>query len=322
MSVEALNAGGRICDHLDEPSRASLRVWLLSQQTRGKHAYTSAAPGAWSWTDLPGGVPDADDTAGVLLALRALDPDDETRSAAARGVEWLLDLQNRDGGVPTFCRGWGALPFDRSGADLTAHAIRAWLAWRADLDPRLQRRIDRAVSAAIVYLTREQRADGAFLPLWFGNEQAPGAGNPTYGTSRVLQALHAAHRWAPASVERQMVRATEWLLRARNGDGGWGGDRGAPSSVEETALATSALAASAADPLAQAAARGGIEWITQATNGCTVFRAAPIGLYFARLWYYERLYPVVWATEAFERHAVKSVAPAQTDRCRSNLSGA
>ena len=46
-------------------------------------------------------------------------------AAVDRGVKWLLDLQNRDGGWPTFCRGWGKLPFDRSGADLTAHALRA-----------------------------------------------------------------------------------------------------------------------------------------------------------------------------------------------------
>ena len=39
----------------------------------------------------------------------------------------VVGLQNRDGGLPTFCRGWGTLPFDRSGCDLTAHALRALL---------------------------------------------------------------------------------------------------------------------------------------------------------------------------------------------------
>src|SRR4029079_14402375 len=38
---------------------------------------------------------------------------------------WIRDLQNHDGGWPTFCRGWGHLPFDRSGSDLTAHNLRA-----------------------------------------------------------------------------------------------------------------------------------------------------------------------------------------------------
>ena len=135
--------GGRLAEHLDAPARARLRAWLLAQQTRTEHPYTGAAPGAWAWTPLPGGVPDADDTPGTLLALRSLEPDDETRRAAAAGIRWLLDLQNRDGGMPTFCRGWGALPFDRSGADLTAHAVRAWLAWRPDMDRACQERIDR-----------------------------------------------------------------------------------------------------------------------------------------------------------------------------------
>ena len=29
--------------------------------------------------------------------------------------------------------------------------------------------------------------------------------------------------------------------------------------------------------------------------------ASPIGFYFAKLWYYERLYPIVLVTEALER---------------------
>lgn len=303
LSVQALNAGGSICDYLDGRSRAALRAWLLSQQTREIHAYTGTAPGAWSWTHLPGGVPDADDTAGALLALRALDPDDQTRAAAARAVQWLLNLQNRDGGMPTFCRGWGALPFDRSGADLTAHAIRAWLAWRSDLDLPLQRRVDRAVDTGIGYLTREQRADGAFLPLWFGNQHASDDGNPVYGTSRVLLALRAVRNSTALGVETPMRRAAEWLLRTQNADGGWGGDQDTPSSIEESALAASALAACAGDPRAHAAARGGIEWITRATHGCTIWPSSPVGLYFARLWYYERLYPLVWAIDALERIA-------------------
>ena len=79
-------------------------------------------------------MPDADDTSAVLIALHSLaSPDDATLVAACAGVRWLLDLQNRDGGMPTFCRGWGSLPFDRSCHDLTAHALRAIAAWRRDI---------------------------------------------------------------------------------------------------------------------------------------------------------------------------------------------
>src|SRR5205814_4678124 len=118
----------------------------------------------WAWTDLPAGVPDADDTPGAMLALRHLGESEETRAAARAGVVWLLDLQNADGGIPTFCRGWGALPFDRSSADLTAHALRAWLAWYDHL-PKLQHRIHHGARRAWQFLTRTQRPDGGWAPL-------------------------------------------------------------------------------------------------------------------------------------------------------------
>src|SRR5207247_2179802 len=125
----------------------------LGQQFRAVHPYTGADPGGWAWTDLPGGVPDADDTAGALLALRKLAPEDgQARESAAAGVRWLLRLQNRDGGMPTFCRGWGALAFDRSSPDLAAHALAAWAAWEDRLPPELRDRVRRAIGRAIRYL--------------------------------------------------------------------------------------------------------------------------------------------------------------------------
>src|SRR5204862_7200645 len=141
---------------------------------RQRHPYTNSAPGGWAWTNLPGGVPDADDTAGALLALKSLAVRNaEGTQAAVAGVKWLLDLQNRDGGIPTFCRGWGKLPFDRSGSDLTAHALRALSRWAGRKTttwvkelrfepPRLRRvelsvgEIDRASKRALAYLARQQ----------------------------------------------------------------------------------------------------------------------------------------------------------------------
>jgi len=40
----------------------------------------------------------------ALLALWNLAGEEHLDSSRA-GVQWLLDLQNKDGGIPTFCRG-------------------------------------------------------------------------------------------------------------------------------------------------------------------------------------------------------------------------
>jgi squalene-hopene/tetraprenyl-beta-curcumene cyclase len=274
---------------------AALRGWLLGQQWRSEHPYTHAAPGGWAWTDLPGGVPDADDTPGVLLALRHLGPiDDATRSAATAGVEWLMGLQNRDGGIPTFCRGWGALPFDRSSQDLTAHALRAWNAWRSDIPEPRRPALDRAMLRGLEYLRRTQRADGAWVPLWFGNEHAPHDENPLYGTALVVTALRelaaSGHAGAPSLAER----GAAWIASAQNDDGGWGGVRGTPSSVEETALAVEALAGIQH----RDAIERGVQWLVGCVESGTWREPAPIGFYFARLWYHERLYPLIWTTGA------------------------
>jgi squalene-hopene/tetraprenyl-beta-curcumene cyclase len=302
LSVNAISAGN-LAELLPEGERQQLRTWLLEQQYRQIHPYTRAAPGGWAWTDLPGGVPDADDTPGALLALWQLGPHDaQADEAAAAGVRWLLDLQNADGGMPTFCKGWGTLPFDRSGADLTAHALHAWSVWQPRLAPPLAQRVARATTAAIAYLARTQRADGAWVPLWFGNQDAPEDENPTYGTSRVLVALEALGE--RAQVEALRVRGVRWLLAAQNPDGGWGGDRAVASSIEETSLAVQALSSAAApSPEALGALRRGVSWLIERTEGGTSFPPSPIGFYFAKLWYFEELYPLIYATGALARAA-------------------
>ena len=246
VSTLALNALST--DALSAAEKGRLRQWLLTQQFQSRHAFTGAAPGGWGWTDRSGAVPDGDDTAGALLALRALQPEStpETLAAAVCGVRWLLGLQNRDGGIPTFCRGWGRLPFDRSCPDITAHVLRAFAAWREELPSGLRWRVERASRAALAYLRRAQRADGAWLPLWFGNQAAPRQENPVYGTGRVILGLcDSAAAWPGlAQPMRAMAEhATAWLVRVQNPDGGWGGDAGAPSAVEETGVALTALAA-------------------------------------------------------------------------------
>ncbi|HUE89153.1 MAG TPA: prenyltransferase/squalene oxidase repeat-containing protein [Vicinamibacterales bacterium] len=297
--------GGPPDTWLSLADRAALAAWLIDQQHLELHPYTQARPGGWAWTPLPGGVPDADDTAGALLALHHLDADPRTRDAVAAGVEWLLHLQNRDGGIPTFCRGWGTLPFDRSTPDLTAHALRAWHAWRGELPAEMAARVDAATTRALEYLGGAQRPDGAWIPLWFGNQHAPDDVNATYGTCKVVLALAQIVPSGRSLGDAMRARGVQRLVAAQNSDGGWGGDVGVRSSIEETAFAVEALAAVAQAESATASLRPvvdrGVAWLATATEEGVVTPPSPIGLYFAKLWYFEALYPLIFATAALSR---------------------
>ena len=295
LSVQALGDSGQLAG-LPENERNRIRTWLLDQQYGVRHPFTGADPGGWAWTDLPGGVPDADDTAGALLALHHLGPIDAQAIAAAEAaIGWLIGLQNRDGGMPTFCRGWTRLPFDSSAPDLSGHALRAFQVWRPHLSHSTVRRLDRCVQRIIRYLKAEQRHDGSWVPLWFGHEQAPERENKVFGTARVLRAFGRSERCSWVEPARQ------FLLSAQNADGGWGGGPGLASSVEETALTISALAENPEirlDPVVQRAIQGGLGYMVSAWDAARFERPAPIGFYFANLWYFEQLYPHTFALSA------------------------
>lgn len=315
LAINALAASGEDVAQLD------CLEWVLSCQHRERHPFTGAEPGGWGWSDLSGAVPDADDTPSALLALAAFrDAPSSPRShlpyleeAAKAGCRWLLGLQNRDGGWPTFCRGWGRLPFDRSGADLTAHALRALLAWQVYLP---EARFRNAVSAGFRFLERQQRADGSWIPLWFGNQDHPEEENPIYGTAKVLLAYRDFQQLASSHAKQ----GAAWLVKNQRGDGAWGSGAGvsdndtgradAPTtgSIEETALALEALLPLAADAQAQAAVAKGLEWLVRGVETDQHRKSSPIGFYFAKLWYYETLYPLTFTVSALGQ-AVERYVP-------------
>ena len=297
LSVQALAAA------TGEVGALGCTDWLLDCQHDERHPFTNAAPGGWGWSDAGGAVPDADDTAGALLALAVLEKSasqsrrERSHAEAAGGIQWLLDLQNRDGGWPTFCRGWGKLPFDRSGADLTAHALRALAAWQG-AGPSAER-MDAAIAAGFDFLAKHQRPDGSWVPLWFGNQHHPDEENPVYGTARVLLAYRDFGKIDSDAAQR----ALRWLCASRCVDGGWGcglPDRGA-STVEETAVALEALLSDPRNPAVRAVLSEGLQWLVCCVEQGRHREPAPIGFYFAKLWYYECLYPMIFTVAALGR---------------------
>ncbi len=272
LSVRALEGD------LSEEQKKGIRAHLLKTQWKEEHPFTHAAPGGWGWTYAQGGVPDADDTAAALLALRRVGQTGKSAPHACVACQWLLDLQNRDGGMPTFCKGWGKLPFDRSCSDLTAHAIRAFLAWRHDVDYPLQLRMERSIRRGLRYLEKQQRADGSWLPLWFGSQTNPNHENPIYGTVRVLEALRELDESEFPIVGKMKRRGFQWLENVVD----------ANCSIEEVALAAGVTGR-------------GIDRLLEMTNSGTAFPSSPIGLYFASLWYSEKLYPLIFTVEALKQ---------------------
>jgi len=262
--------------------------WISKLQHTRVHPFTGAAPGGWGWTHLPGGVPDADDTSG---AIRVLVSSGNT-TGISDGIQWLLDLQNSDGGWPTFCRGWGKLPFDQSSPDITAHALRTLTASKGLHSPD---KISASISKGIKYLENTQRSDGSWVPLWFGCQTAPEHKNPVYGTGRVLQAL------IELSIQKNAESAIEYLIGAANSDGGWGGAAGSPSTIEETAVAVMGLSGYTRHDKASQAVINGAEYLIRRVEDGTWIQPSPIGLYFASLWYSEDTYPVSWTVEALAR---------------------
>ena len=260
-----------------------------------RHPYTGAQPGGWGWSDLSGSVPDGDDTSGALVALHTL-CEGVYYDEVTNGIRWLMDLQNRDGGMPTFCKGWGKLPFDRSSADISAHAVLAMELWKDQLPEPLKRRCKESILNLLRWIVNAQSAEGSWTPLWFGDQNASDEKSPVYGTATVVDYLSVSENPAAKMVADKGVN---YLLSAQNEDGGWGGAKGVASKATLTARALAALSSHLTED-DKALARG-VDFLYERYITGRLLEKEPIGLYFSRLWYSEELYSPTFLLYALKR---------------------
>ena len=220
LAVVALGDSGLAADD-DAMVRAG--DWLLGEQilARGDWAVRRPGlePGGWAFEFANQNYPDVDDTAEVVLALRAVDhPDaDRVRRAIERGGAWVEGMQSSDGGWAAFdadnCRALVRdLPFcdfgeviDPPSADVTAHALEMLAALGRGGGEPARRGLD--------WLLAAQETDGS----WFGRWGV----NHVYGTGAAVPALIAA---GIAAADEPIRRAVRWLEAHQNPDGGWGED--------------------------------------------------------------------------------------------------
>lgn len=280
----------------------ALAAIIKRNATTTVHPFTAAAPGGWGWSDLSGSVPDGDDTSGALVALHHL-TNGKSCAEVENGLRWLMWLQNNDGGMPTFCKGWGKLPFDRSTPDITAHAILAMDLWLPSLEGKLKIDVEKSLDRMLSWMQKsiitssipQGLVPNGWTPLWFGDQEAGDEKAPVYGTATAIDYLMAAHHPVATSLATSQLG---FILCTQNEDGGWGGNKGVRSKVTYTCRALAALKHFPDDY--EEARQRGWNYLYQRFKAGTLYDREPIGLYFSRLWYSEELYNVLFLLNALK----------------------
>lgn len=287
----------------DLMDREALADTIKHNATKDVHVFTGAPAGGWGWTNLSGSVPDGDDTSGALVALHKL-THGKYSVEVGKGIEWLMALQNNDGGMPTFCKGWGKLPFDRSSPDISAHAVLAMGLWLPVLPAGLKTRCEKSFGRLLDWLERNSEIVASksghermkWTPLWFGDQDAKDEKSHVYGTATLMDYLN---RLDNPRAQRLARMGVEYLLESQNGDGGWGGQKDVSSKVTLTAKAIAALSNYESEEAKRAIERG-FDYLYKRFKEGTFYDREPIGLYFARLWYSEELYNLCYLMVALK----------------------
>jgi len=110
------------------------------------------------------------------------------------------------------------------------------------------------------------------------------------------------------ALDTMLVRGGRFLAQSQREDGSWSAGSHGASSIEETALAVEALAgllgkgdtAKRVEAARQQVVKGA-NWLMGKVESGDWLNASPIGFYFARLWYYEKTYPLIFTVAALSR---------------------
>jgi squalene-hopene/tetraprenyl-beta-curcumene cyclase len=267
--------------------------WLLAKQTRRKGDWAArnpAPPGGWFFEHRNEFYPDVDDTCMALMVLSqhagAADP--RRAEALQRGLDWMMGMQNRDGGWGSFDRDndrqWlTEVPFadhnamiDPSTADITGRVLESLARFPA------YSRTHPAVERAVAFLRRDQTTEGAWYGRW--------GVNYIYGTWQVLRGLRCIGEDMNALYVR---RAAAWLASRQNADGGWGEsiasyDRPSEKGVGESTPSQTAWAVMgliAAGEAAGPAVRRGVGYLLDRQRAGTWEQALWTGTGFPRVFY-------------------------------------
>jgi sporulenol synthase len=207
----------------ESPAIRNAAGYLIGKQQRKSGDWSlhnpNSVPGGWGFSDSNTINPDVDDTTAALRAIKRFSRIEPAfREAWNRGLNWILSMQNDDGGWPAFekntdnslltmlpIEGADAAATDPSTADLTGRTLE-YLGNSAGIG------ITRAfIRRGAVWLLDHQQQDGSWYGRW--------GICYIYGTWSAVTGLAAAGLEADHPAMRSAVR---WLLDIQHPDGGWG----------------------------------------------------------------------------------------------------